>query len=182
MTLRRFGSARRQRGIVMWVALGVLIIMSLAGLAMLRQMSGGLSIAGNVAFKQSATSVADLGSETARAWLLSPGSVLSTDNVSAGYYSSWGGSVDPRTFPWSTAPVLTDAATGNTVRYIVHRLCDQAGLDANAPGQHCSAVGSRPPGRGGEPGFSTVIAPFFRITTQVSGPRNTVSYTQVVTN
>lgn len=183
MMRRRFASARRQRGIVMWIALGVLIIMSLAGLAMLRQMGGGLSIAGNVAFKQSATSVADLGAETARAWVMAPGTILANDNTAAGYYSSWGGNVDPRTFPWGTAPSLNDAATGNTVRYVIHRLCDTAGLDANAPGQRCSAAGAKPPGKSSDgPVIPTVIAPYFRITTQVTGPRNTVSYTQIVTN
>jgi hypothetical protein len=47
-----------QDGIVMWVALVVLIVMSLAGLAMMRQMGTGVSVAGNVAFKQNATSTA----------------------------------------------------------------------------------------------------------------------------
>ena len=42
---------RLQRGVVLFVALIVLIIMTLAGLALLRQMGVGTSIAGNVAFK-----------------------------------------------------------------------------------------------------------------------------------
>ena len=60
---------RLQRGVVLFVALIVLIIMTLAGLALLRQMGVGTSIAGNVAFKENATSVADRGTEVARAWL-----------------------------------------------------------------------------------------------------------------
>ena len=61
-----------QRGIVMWVAIAVLIVMSLTGLAMMRQMGGSLSIAGNVAFKESATSSADAGTEIARDWFRLP--------------------------------------------------------------------------------------------------------------
>ena len=38
--------------------------MTLAGLALLRQMGAGTSIAGNVAFKENATSVADRGTES----------------------------------------------------------------------------------------------------------------------
>ena len=48
-----------QQGVVLFVALIVLIIMTLAGLALLRQMGAGTSIAGNIAFKENATSVAD---------------------------------------------------------------------------------------------------------------------------
>jgi Tfp pilus assembly protein PilX len=59
-----------QRGVVMWVALVVLIVMSLAGLAMLRQMGAGVSIAGNIAFKENATSSADAGTEVGRQWLV----------------------------------------------------------------------------------------------------------------
>ena len=42
--------SRGERGVVLFVALIVLIIMTLAGLALLRQMGAGVSIAGNIAF------------------------------------------------------------------------------------------------------------------------------------
>ena len=54
---------------MLFVALIVLIIMTLAGLALLRQMGVGTSIAGNIAFKENATSVADRGTEFANRWL-----------------------------------------------------------------------------------------------------------------
>ena len=60
---------RAERGVVLFVALIVLIIMTLAGLALLRQMGAGTSIAGNVAFKESATSVSDRGVEWGRNWV-----------------------------------------------------------------------------------------------------------------
>ena len=47
---------RGQRGVVLFVALIVLIVMTLAGLALLRQMGAGTSIAGNLAFKENASS------------------------------------------------------------------------------------------------------------------------------
>jgi type IV pilus assembly protein PilX len=183
--MRAFNRAspeRAQRGIVMFVALAVLILMTLAGLAMLRQMGGSVSIAGNLAFKQTATSVADVGTEAARAWFTTPKQVLSGDSPANGYYATWSANVDPTTFPWSTAPSVSDAATGNTVQYITHRLCQEK-KDANAPGQQCSSEGGggSDKGGGGPGGFTTLTSPYFRVTSKVTGPRNTVSYIQVVT-
>ena len=166
----------------MFVALAVLILMTLAGLAMLRQMGGSVSIAGNLAFKQTATSVADVGTEAARAWFTTPLRNVNIDSAANGYYSTWSVNVDPTTFPWATAPSVSDTATGNTVQYITHRLCLKA-LDANAPTQQCSSEGGggSDKGGGGPGGFTTLTSPYYRVTSKVTGPRNTVSYIQVVT-
>jgi type IV pilus assembly protein PilX len=173
---------RAQRGIVMFVALAVLILMTLAGLAMLRQMGGAVSIAGNLAFKQTATSVADVGTEAARAWFTTAGRNLNVDSSANGYYATWSANVDPTTFPWTSAPSVSDGSTGNTVQYITHRLCQSLG-DANAAGQQCSSEGGggSDKGGGGPGGFTTLTSPYYRVTSKVTGPRNTVSYIQVVT-
>ena len=174
---------RRESGVVMWVALIVLIVMTLAGLAMLRQMGGGVSVAGNIAFKENATSVADSGTEVARLWLAT--ALTEADNAAAGYYASWGPSVDPTTFPWGTGvPVALDVGTGNNVLYLIHRLCEIAG-PIDAPAQRCSDVqDDRGSSRGGLAyGVAPPLPqfrPFYRVTVQVRGPRNTLSFTQVV--
>ena len=72
---RGAAAPRRERGVVLFVALIVLIIMTLAGLALLRQMTTGVSIAGNIAFKENATSVADRGAEVALQYLALPTTV-----------------------------------------------------------------------------------------------------------
>lgn len=180
-----------QRGVVMWVALIVLIVMTLAGLAMMRQMGTGISIAGNIAFKQNATSTADSGTEAARAWIVLMGqttpAVLFADAPALGYNATWGASVDPTTFNWDTASVAValDAATGNDVRYVIHRLCQSTG-PASAATQVCSDIASDN-GRSREGGSyapgsvqSPVFQPYYRVTARVLGPRNTVSYTQVI--
>ena len=183
------GPARRQRGVVLFVALIVLIIMTLAGLALLRQMGAGTSIAGNIAFKENATSVADRGTEAARAWLMANSAITANDSVANGYLSSWAGGVDPTAFDWAgSSRTLTDdqAQTGNTARIIIHRLCATPNMSALDPAQRCSdfpvinAGESR--GGGGYPSVlpGTAPSPFFRVTTRVDGPRNTVSYTQVL--
>jgi type IV pilus assembly protein PilX len=182
-------TSRHQRGVVLFVALIVLIIMTLAGLALLRQMGVGTSIAGNIAFKENATSVADRGTEFARAWLTNNSGATAFDSIPDGYLSSWGGSVDPTTFDWANqSHTLTDdqAQTGNTARIIIQRLCAVAGLSAIDPAQRCSdsPVNNGGGSRGGG-GYPSVLpgatpSPFYRITTRVDGPRNTVSYTQVL--
>ena len=171
---------RRQQGVVMFVALIVLVIMTLAGLAMLRQLGTGVSIAGNVAFKQNATNVADVGTESAYAWIMAHGLALDSDGIAGtGYFSSWGTSVDPNAFDWPNAPVITDAATGNTVRYVIHRLCELPNTGAKDAG--CSAEPGKSLDKSGSVGgFSADPHPYYRITTQVTGPRNTLSYIQVV--
>ena len=177
-------SVQRQRGVVMFVALVVLIVMTLAGLAMLRQMGGAVSIAGNVAFKQSATAVADAGTEAGRAWIVNPVNNRDLDAAASGYFSSWGASVNPDTFNWVAAPVAVAAnASGFTVRYVIHRLCSVPNWASNAPAQQCSEEkGKEIIDKGTGEHFPGTPQPYFRVTTRVEGPRNTVSYTQVVTN
>lgn len=182
-------SSRHQQGVVLFVALIVLIIMTLAGLALLRQMGVGTSIAGNVAFKENATSVADRGTEFANDWLVKNYAITANDSIANGYLSSWGTIVDPTAFDWSgQSRTLVDdqAQTGNTTRFIIHRLCEFAGMSALDPGQRCSDspvlnAGESRAGAG-YPGVlpGALTKPFFRITTRVDGPRNTISYTQVL--
>jgi type IV pilus assembly protein PilX len=200
MNLPRFKNApggqtrASQRGVVMWVALVVLIVMTLAGLAMLRQMGSGLSIAGNLAFKQSAIAAADLGTERFRAWVTSAAALplLDNDSIANGYLSTWGTSVDPKTFNWNGQSLLVMASNaansqGNEVRYIAHRLCQTAGLPPTDPAQKCSDLVENKDGGNkggldysGGPPLVSPPQPFFRVTTRVTGPRNTVTYTQVI--
>lgn len=183
-----------QQGVVLFVALIVLIIMTLAGLALLRQMGVGTSIAGNVAFKESATSVADRGTEFARGWIAANTGTSAFDSFSDGYYSSWTGpwgtAVDPTGFTWTDANsrLLTDddAQTGNSARVIIQRLCAVPNLPSNDPGQNCSS--SSAPNQGQSQGGASYgtsapplqAAPYFRVTSRVTGVRGTVSYTQVI--
>jgi type IV pilus assembly protein PilX len=189
--MRSSGSRRRQAGVVLFVALIVLIIMTLAGLALLRQMGAGTSIAGNIAFKENATSVADRGTEFARQWIVANSSITANTSLPDGYLSSWAGSVDPTTFFWDTQSLtlpgtVDQTQTGNTARIIIQRLCATANMSAIDPAQQCSDFpvpnGGESHGGGGYPSVlpGTSPKPFYRITTRVDGPRNTVSYTQVL--
>ncbi|MEO8080291.1 MAG: hypothetical protein ABI641_07165 [Caldimonas sp.] len=182
-------AAGGQRGIVLFVALIVLIVMSLAGLALLRQMGVGNSIAGNLAFKENATSVADRGVEEARLWVISNGPLEDSDVLAAGYHSTWDPAFDPMTYDWTVGTKVANAdqaQTGNGARYIIHRLCETADMSPVDPAQKCSdsvannTGASHGGGNYGNVPATPIPSPFFRITTRVDGPRNTVSFTQVL--
>ena len=172
----------------MFVALVVLIVMTLAGLAMLRQMSSGVSIAGNIAFKPGATAVADAGIEAGRAWVVTATSAQrEIDAPANGYYATWAGNVDPTsaawTPMWNAVPDTLVTNSGN-VRFIVQRLCAITGPSFGGA-QQCSdsVTGEAGTSKGGEiTAFTRTPRPFYRVTARVVGPRNTVSYTQVVLN
>ena len=181
--------ARQQRGAVLFVALVVLVVMTLAGLSLLRQMSAGNAIAGNVAFKEGATSAADAGVEQARAWILANQALLNVDQMADGYRNTWAEGVDPTSFDWSqsgTTSLESKLISGNQVRYVIHRLCEFPGLDPTDPNQRCSVspVADLRDHAGidyGNPGTEALpVRPFYRITSRVDGPRNTISYTQVL--
>ncbi len=182
------GAQRSQRGVVLFIALIVLVAMTLAGIAMFRQIGAGVIIAGNITFKENATSVADLGIEAARAYLVASGSSTLQSDQAPGYVSTWALSFNPITYTWSdttSTRVTSDDGTGNEVRYLIHRLCSSTG-SVNSPTQTCVTVGSAASGGskgGGAYGvlpLTNTTAPYFRITVRSAGPRNTVSYVQSI--
>jgi type IV pilus assembly protein PilX len=179
-TARR--SARHQHGAVLFVALIVLVAMTLAGLALIRTADMGALIAGNLAFKRNALHSAEIGAEAARTWMMGKTSTeLQTDDGNA-YYSSWS-SFDPKTYDWvnkSTLVVDKDAA-GNTIRYVVHRMCQSNGAASGIPCVTVQAGAGASTKRGahyGEYPLSGGVQPYYRVTVRAEGPRGTVSYTQ----
>jgi type IV pilus assembly protein PilX len=207
------GRRSRQRGVVLILALIVLVALTLAAVALTRSVGTSNTIAGNLAFQQAATHAADRGVEDAVKWLensvnettgCSSGSAVSCDQAAKGYLAS---RTDPDTTKqqswadfWTKAlatkvtPVATeDASTGNTVRYVIQRMCETTG-EANTSSNVCATppratAGSCPGGTsctggGGRGGTgSNVDSPkqtYYRITVIVDGPRNTQSMVQAM--
>ncbi len=189
---------RRQRGVVMYVAIVVLLIMTIAGVAMMRQMGTGVSIAGNLAFKQNTTSMADLGTENARVWLVAhaPDLYKNCEDPCTGYFSSGDFNFRPVAHDWDAASITApNVDDGTVVRYVIHRLCHcpnvavdgfcpVPGVPANDwPKQDCVSE----PGIQSNKGAQSTLAalppppqPYFRVTTRVDGVRNSMSYIQVI--
>ena len=190
MTRTRPALRGGETGVVLFVALIVLVAMSLAGLAIMRSVGSGGMVASNLAFKQTTTAGAERGVEAAKEWLVAQsGSTLDNDNLPGGYHSSWG-IFDPLAYNWSANTVSLPAdAAGTRVTYVMHRLCFVANDSINAPGQQCvmksvstaSGAGSSAGGVAyGTFNLKNKISPYYRVTVRSDGPKNTVSYVQVV--
>lgn len=191
------------RGIVLIMALIVLVAMTLGAVALVRSVYTSNVIAGNLAFQQSATHSADAGVEAAIAWLennngqIAPTGACSTtilacNQSSHGYLAT---SQDPtsqeswRNF-WndhlsSTAKTLTQDNAGNTVSYVIQRMCSLEG-DAQSTGNECvtsprASAGTCAGGSSCDSQKDNLAGTgqvYYRITVKVSGPRNTESFTQ----
>lgn len=199
--------ARAQRGVVLFVALIVLVAMSLAGIALMRSVDTNVLIAGNLAFRQGATMAGDWGIEAARGWLNANagGTTLESDQPAVtnggGYWANWQSGADlygatsstADDYNWigSAVSVGTDAG-GNEVRYVIHRLCSQAG-PTTASGVSCvkagGSGGSGPASTGtkatvsyGSAALPGVSSTYYRVTVRIAGPRNTFSFVQAVVN
>ena len=188
------GMPRRQDGVVLMVALIVLVAMTLAGIALVRSVDTSNIIAGNLAFKQAATNSGDTGIETAVAWLAqNAGPPLSNDVPAQGYASSFNPAIGP-TQSWDdywnnvlapNAITLPQDAAGNTVAYIIQRLCNQANMDPLSINVDCAAsqwsVASDSSSKtAGTVALIPIQQTLYRVTVRVRGPRNTVSYVQAI--
>lgn len=186
---------RVQRGAVLFIALIVLVAMSLAGVALMRQVDTGTIIAGNLAFRQNAMHVADLGVEAARSWLMGQAAAnLNFDVTANAYYATWQDVDFLRNDPAKTDYVWDGAATvtagpyappaGYSVRYVIHRLCGASGPVTNtgcvkqAGAGGSSASGTKGAAAYGTYAISAPLSAMYRITVEVRGPRNTLSYVQ----
>ncbi len=198
------GRAKGQRGVVLFFALISLLAIMLAAVALIRSVDTGTMIAGNLAFKQAATTSGDAGTESAMAWvdaiqaangaptraITDATHPLNITNAANGYYSSMDLTLDlfaDATWNAITAVPATTDASGNTVRYIIQRACRTPnvsiqnadclyspatlagdGSEIKQPQDICEGDGCPALGQ----------SPMMRITSRVTGPRNTVSYVQ----
>jgi Tfp pilus assembly protein PilX len=182
-------------GAVLFISLIVLVAMTLAGIAIMRSVSTSNLIAGNLAFKQMTIQASDNGVEQAYQWLLANRAVLINTNAALGYYSSRPGTEPNWTDPnvWANAVTLPADAAGNTVAFIVHRMCTQPDTAYNASNagvaNDCALSISPgtppPPGEGdsfqtGAPVFLQDPMVYYRITVRTTGQRNTISIVQAM--
>lgn len=194
-----------QRGVALFFALIALLAISLAAVALIRSVDTSTLIAGNLAFKQGATSSGDTGVEAAITWLSATQTANNTVNVltnathpfnvtnaANGYYSATDPTVsltDGTGIQWTDADsvlVGTDGS-GNTTRYIIQRMCRTANVPIQTASCLFSAAAVNTNGQNiplpqevcqGAGCPMSGQAPQIRITSQTKGPRNTVSYIQ----
>lgn len=175
-----FGGA--QRGAALFIALVVLLAMMLAGVALVRAVDIDNLIAGNIAFRQSALQAADVGLEAGYQALIARANTDDTDTAT-NYYANY----DPQASQapearltaaaGQTALALTNNTAGNTVVYVIERLCR---ADGPITADNCLT----PPDDGGSRAqHHTSFAAgngYYRITARSQGPRDTLSFAQII--
>lgn len=182
-------SSNNQRGVVLFIALIVLVAMALAGVALIRSVDTGNIIAGNLAFKQGTINASDNGVQAAYQWLVGNRPTLANTDSPNGYFSSRPGDEDPTV--WVDWKTMTADGAGNTVSYIIHRMCTGANGGYNeviggVPNQcatnanESSTVGEGDSLTSGATPFMGDPRIYYRVTTRTVGPRNTLTYTQTM--
>lgn len=203
--LQAIGAAR-QRGLVLFFALIALVAMSLAALSLVRSVDTTTVIAGNLAFRQAATTSGDGGTEVALTALAAINTANAAKNVlmdgthalnitsaAIGYYSNVDPALDPTlNTTWVdgvSSPESAADASGNRYRYIIQRMCRTAntvlsktnclfsGAVKNKDGMAVPLPSSMCTGPGCPKGGQS---PLYRVTVRVTGPRNTISYIQAM--
>jgi Tfp pilus assembly protein PilX len=194
---RNLAPAARQRGLILFIVLIVLVAMSLAGIGMVRSVDTATMVAGNLGFKEASLNAGDQGIETAYQWLVANagGSTLNNDNLAQGYYSSrpveepdWS---DPDT--WTDAAELNGGAqdgAGNVISYVIHRMCTQPntsynGDNAGVTNQCALTMPTAAKATGGSMSvgsfaFAGTPQVYYRVTSRIQGPRNTESFVQAM--
>ena len=167
--------------------------MTLAGIALTRAVDTISVISGNLAFKQSANHSADIGIETAIAWVeANKGSNLYTNNLAQGYVAYRQDPAAGQTWEQFWINVLVPAgqvlsmgkdSAGNNIAYSIQRLCNALG-SPNVSGAGCSlpqsTLSTNNSYGAGKVKLQFSNQTYYRITVRVDGPRNTKSYVQVV--
>lgn len=202
MLIKQFRTS--QQGLVLFVALIALVVMSLASVALIRSVDTSSQITGNLAFKQSTSITSSYGLEAMADTVGSQAkSYATTSDPSNGYYAvcstfdkgatgecNGESLVSDMIWTNTNSKLATGAGIadgkdpyGNTIRYIVERMCNQTGtishercLMASSPSDTSSknVVGINTP-------FLEPISeplPLYRITVRISGPKNTITYIQ----
>lgn len=190
--------------------------MTLGGLALMRSMDTTNLIAGNMAFQQAATHSADAGIEAAVTWLENTkqtnngtGLYESISNVGYTASSSNNAAYAQGTAFWAalspagvcSLPMLnsttcsttsdTPDASGNTISFMIQRLCNGTGDPNNNAGcgsPPSGSVNTNATNTGNNEGagedvvdaISASTSMYYRITVRVAGPRNTESYVQAI--
>lgn len=185
----------RQQGIVVFVALIAMVLLSLAAVGLMRSVHTSTMVVGNLAFRQAALALSTAAVEKAVHDMFPPTQTIANlrnDDLPRNYYSVRQAGESPIGVPAvlqgnlaaypGAFQKLSDNA-GNTASYVVERMCLPAanGLDATPdvcemipPKQSTGTTGNI------NVGIPLPKLPFYRMTVRVDGPGNSVSFSQAM--
>lgn len=174
----------------MIITLIALAILMIGGVALVRSLDTSMLLAGNLAFKRDLMNQGERG--MAQAITVLSGGALATEGARtsdspANNYSATALTSDARgvpriligSTPWTyTAPDITDATSGVTIRYVIDRQCAGGTVAFNSAA--CNAIPTEQD-KGGSSWLKKAggpSRPVYRISVRVDGPRNTQAYLQ----
>jgi type IV pilus assembly protein PilX len=184
----------RQRGVVLFVALMAMVVMSLAGIALVRSVDTFTAVSGNIAFRQASSAAINLPVERA-VYALFDGPLIAdrtNDFPGENYYATvqpgengltipaaLQGQYPPPSYPGGFHVTPKDSA-GNEVRYVIERMCNAIGVpvlntcELASPKQSLGSTGMK------LDKVNIGHVPFYRLTIRVDGPSNTTTYAQAL--
>jgi Tfp pilus assembly protein PilX len=190
---RRHPPASAQRGVVLFVALIAMVVLSLGGIALIRSMDTGTSVISNLAYRTASIAPMNAAVEAAVDAVFKNPTIgnLDADDLPHNYYASLQAGEKanalpavlygnpPAAYPGAFQTIGPDAA-GNTVRYAIERVCSAAGAATVAT---CDML---PPKLSNAKTSMKLVGPvvpplpYYRVSVRVDGPGNTVTFAQAM--
>lgn len=194
----RFPAFRRaQSGVVLFIALIVMVALSIAGIALMRSVDTGMSVTANLGFRQASIPPLNWAVENAISAMFETAKInLEKVDANNNYYpyryeiknatqkendvgvpyhlQGESPSNYPSTFQ------KTDDGAGNTIRYVIERMCLDEGP---ATAANCDMS---PPKKSEATTAMELVkpdllrVPFYRLTVRVDGPNNTTTFAQAM--
>ncbi|HEV8553034.1 MAG TPA: hypothetical protein VGR65_06570 [Casimicrobiaceae bacterium] len=196
----------QQRGVVLFIALIVMVAMSLAAIALMRSVDTTSAVIGNLAFRQASILPANYGIEDAAAGLFNDANpanlariadvrvdtpaqnYYATHSQAAGWDDQYGVPQPLQTKAAAAALTRSQAdGAGNTITYVIERMCNPNApvipADKSAANTWCDMMPPKQsPGTTINDPMAAILSaqPFYRVTVRVDGPQNTVSFAQAM--
>jgi len=185
-----------QSGVVLFVALVVLLALTVAIVAMMRAVNTSSVVAGNHAFREAARGASDRAIKDALNNLanITP-SGSGNNNLTNRYFSTRQVSVDAKGIPtavnWTNVSCVdeTGGAVANCdtdvgkyrIQYVIERQCDSNPnlADSKDVKTKCDYE-IRQQAQVGPPAVAEQIAIYYRVIVRVRGPRNSLAYYEVM--
>ena len=198
LLLRRPAPRRSQSGVVLFIALIVMVALSIAGIALLRSVDTSVSVTANLGFRQASIPPTNWAVENAIAALFEKATISDKNKSKAdeNYYAyrvekkTVAKPEDKQGVPYDLQGVKPDKypgtfvketdAAGNTIRYVIERMCLDEGeatvanCDMSPPKQSYATTAME---------LNKIIldrVPFYRLTVRVDGPNNTTTFAQAM--
>ena len=192
-TAERMDVPTRQRGVVLFIALIVMVAMSLAAIALIRSIDTTNAVVGNLAFRLASILPANGSIEQAAAALFPTEDLANVDHIpdkrfnliAENYFASrqvgevQGVPVQLQKKSNFTLPKKFSDPNGMEIAYVIERMCLAPGPVTEA---NCDLVPPKqvPGDTIGDPSLKLPPAPFYRVTVRVDGPQNTTSFVQAM--